>query len=69
MLMDLDKKFSIICNQMNLMHKPTREFLLNGKFKLIATSTGGGTFIYVDGRELHVNVIYVSNLDNINNLC
>ena len=70
MLMDLDKKFSIICNQMNLMHKPTKEFLINGKFKLIATSPGGGgTFIHADGKEAHVNVIYISNLDNINNCC
>ena len=69
MLMDLDKKFVIICNQMNLMHKPTREFLINGKFKLITTSAGGETFIHADGKEAHVNVIYISNLDNIDSCC
>ena len=67
MLMDLDKKFSIICNQMNLMHKPTREFLLNGKFKLVPTYAGGATFIHANGHEANVNVILVSNLDNIDN--
>lgn len=65
MLMELDKKFSIICNQMNLMHKPTMKFLLDGKFKLVAPYKGGGTFIHADGHEQHVNVIAVTNLDKV----
>ena len=51
MLMELDKKFAIICNMMNLAHKPTRKFLLDGKFKLVFPYNGGGTFIYADGHE------------------
>ena len=69
MLMDLDKKFAIICNQMNLMHKPTREFLLNGKFKLLATQLSRATFTRPNGGEVCVNVISVSNLDAIDNRC
>ena len=65
MLMELDKKFVIISNQMNLYHKPTRKFLLDGKFKLISAFGGGGTFIYADGHEACVNVIAVTNLDKV----
>ena len=50
---------------MNLMHKPTMKFLLDGKFKLVATYKGGGTFIHADGQEKHVNVIAVTNLDKV----
>ena len=50
---------------MNLMHKPTRKFLLEGNFKLVTAHSGGGTFNYADGHEAHVNVICISNLDNI----
>ena len=53
MLMELDKKFAIICNVMNLAHKPTRKFLLDGKFKLISANCSG-TFICADGREARV---------------
>lgn len=69
MLMDLDKKFSIICNQMNLMHNPTKEFLLNKKFKLVCSHPGGVTFIHADGHEPHVNAISITNLDNIDTSC
>ena len=65
MLMELDKKFAIICNMMNLMHKPTMKFLLDGKFKLVAPYKGGATFIYADGHEQHVNVISVTNLEKV----
>ena len=65
MLMELDKKFAIICNMMNLMHKPTLKFLLDGKFKLISVFSGGGTFIHADGHEAGVNVIGISNLDKV----
>ena len=50
---------------MNLMHKPTMKFLLDGKFKLVAVYKGGATFIYADGHEQHVNVISVTNLDKV----
>ena len=63
MLMELDKKFAIICNMMNLAHKPTRKFLLDGKLKSISAFSGGGTFIHADGREARVNVVGISNLD------
>ena len=65
MLMELDKKFAIICNLMNLAHKPTIKFLLDGKFKLISAFSGGGKFIHADGREAHVNVICISNLEKV----
>ena len=65
MLMELDKKFAIICNQMNLAHKLTRKFLLDGKFKLVAPYKGGGTFIHADGHEARVNVSGITNLDNV----
>ena len=65
LLMSLDKKFAIICNLMNLAHKPTRKFLLDGKFKFVSTYPGGGTFIHADGHEVGVNVIGISNLDNV----
>ena len=52
--MELDKKFSIICNMMNLAYKQTRKFLLDGKFKLVSAFSGGGTFIHADGHEQHV---------------
>ena len=67
MLMDLDKKFAIICNQMNLMHKPTRKFLLNGKFKKICSYNGGGVFTNPNGEEVCVQVVAISNLDDIDN--
>jgi len=50
---------------MNLMHKPTMKFLLDGKFKLVCPYIGGGVFIHADGCEAHVNVIAVSNLDKV----
>ena len=65
MLMELDKKFSIICNMMNLAHKPTRKFLLDGKFKLVFPYKGGGTFINADGCETRVSVISISNLEKV----
>ena len=68
MLMELDKKFAIICNMMNLAHKPTRKFLLDGKFKLISAFSGGGKFIHADGHEACVNVIGISNLDKVEDI-
>ena len=50
---------------MNLMHKPTMKFLLDGKFKIVAHYPGGATFIHADGLEQHVNVIAVTNLDKV----
>ena len=50
---------------MNLMHKPTMKFLLDGKFKLVHPYKGGGTFIHADGREQGLNVISISNLDKV----
>lgn len=52
---------------MNLAHKPTIKFLLDGKFKLVAPYKGKGDriFIHADGHEQHVNVIGISNLDNV----
>ena len=63
--MSLDKKFAIICNMMNLMHKPTMKFLLDRKFKLVTRYKGGGTFIHADGHEQHVKVIAITNLDKV----
>ena len=63
--MSLDKKFAIICNMMNLAHKPTRKFLLDGKFKLVFPYKGCVTSINADGRETHVNVLCISNLDKV----
>ena len=68
MLMELDKKFAIICNMMNLAHKQTRKFLLDGKFKLVVPYKGGATFIYADGHEARVNVISVTNLDKVEDI-
>ena len=65
MLMKLDKKFSIICNMMKLANKPTIGYLLDGKFKLIARFGGGATFTRPNGKEVHVSVVSISNLDNI----
>lgn len=65
MLMSLDKKFAIICNMMNLAHKQTRKFLLDGKFKNVAAHPGGGTFIAHNGHAAGVNVISISNLDKV----
>ena len=65
MLMELDKKFAIICNMMNLMHKLTMKFLLDGKFKSICLFSGGGAFIHADGREAGLNVIGISNLEKV----
>ena len=50
---------------MNLMHKPTKKFLLDGKFKSICPFSGGGTFIHADGREAGLNVIGISNLEKV----
>ena len=50
---------------MNLAHKPTIKFLIDGNFKLVAPYKGGATFIYADGNEQHVNVIAVTNLDKV----
>ena len=54
MLMELDKKFAIICNMMNLMHKLTMKFLLDGKFKLVFPFNGGGKFIHANDHEASV---------------
>ena len=64
MLMELDKKFLIICNLINFKNNLTTKFLLDGKFKL-ACAFGGGTFIHADGRESRVNVVSVTNLDKV----
>ena len=53
---------------MNLMHKPTMKFLLDGKFKIVAPYKGGATFIYADGREACVLVIGISNLDKFEDI-
>lgn len=50
---------------MNLMHKPTMKFLLDGNFKLFVPYKGDATFIHADGHEKHVNVISVTNLDKV----
>ena len=50
---------------MNLAHKLTRKYLLDGKFKQVAPYKGSGTFIHANGCEAHVNVICISNLDNV----
>ena len=50
---------------MNLAHKPTRKFLLDGKFKSISAFSGGGKFIRADGHEACVYVIGISNLDKV----
>ena len=50
---------------MNLMHKPTMQYLLDGKFKMVEAYEGSATFIHASGREAHVNVISVSNLDKV----
>ena len=50
---------------MNLMHKPTMKFLLDGKFKICAGFSGGGTFIHADGHEQGLNVTAVTNLDKV----
>ena len=50
---------------MNLAHKPTIKFLIDGKFKLVDPYKGGETFIHADGHEQHVNVISISNLDKV----
>lgn len=63
LLMELDKKFAIICNQMNLEHKLTRKFLIDGKFKIVTGFKGGGFFVRPTGEEVRVQVIAVTNLD------
>ena len=68
MLMELDKKFAIICNMMNLEHKLTRKFLLDGKFKSISAFSGGGKFIHADGHEACVYVVGISNLDKVEDI-
>ena len=65
MLMSLDKKFSIICNMMNLAHKPTLDYLLDGKFKGVYGYPSGGTFTRPDGSEVHVVVISVTNIEEV----
>ena len=64
MLMELDKKFAIICNMMNLMHKPTSKFLLDGKFKRFYYPSGA-TFTRPNGDEVHVSVIGVTNIEDV----
>ena len=64
MLMELDKKFAIICNLINFKNNITTKFLLDRKFKL-ACAFSGGTFIHADGHEARVNVISVTNLDKV----
>lgn len=64
MLMNLDKKFSIICNMMKLANKPVIGYLLDGKFKWFYY-TGGATFTRPNGDEAHVSVIGVSNIEDV----
>lgn len=65
MLMSLDKKFSIICNMMNLAHKPTIGYLLDGKLKFVYRYPGGGKFMRPDGGEAHVCVISLTNIEEV----
>ena len=64
MLMELDKKFAIICNLINFKNNLTTKFLLDGKFKRVC-AFGCGTFIHADGHEACVNVVALTNLDKV----
>lgn len=65
MLMNLDKKFSIICNMMKLANKPVIGYLLDGKFKLFYSYSGGATFTRPNGDEARVSVIGLTNIEDI----
>ena len=65
MLMNLDKKFSIICNMMKLAQKPVIGYLLDGKFKLFYNYPGGATFTRPNGDEAHVCVIGMTNIEEV----
>lgn len=49
----------------NFKNNLTTKFLLDGKFRLVPAFGGGGTFIHADGHEACVNVIGITNLDNV----
>ena len=69
MLMDLDKKFSIICNMIGLKSDLTIRYAINGELKIICSYNGGGVFTRQNGEEVRVQVVAISNLDNIDNSC
>ena len=69
MLMDLDKKFSIICNMIGLTSDLTIKYAINGELKIICSYNGGGVFTRQNGEEVRVQVVAISNLDNIDNSC
>lgn len=49
---------------MNLAHKPTIGYLLDGKFKIIYGYPGFRIFISPDGGEVRVQTIYITNIEN-----
>ena len=65
MLMNLDKKFSIICNMMKLANKPTIGYLLDGKLKIFYNHPGGATFTRPNGDEVCVCVTCVTNIEEV----
>src|SRR5574344_1651360 len=65
MLMSLDKKFLVICNMMNLPHKPTLDYLLDGKLKKLNGYRGRATFTRPNGDEVHVVTISITNIDKV----
>lgn len=65
MLMNLDKKFSIICNMMKLANKPTIGYLLDGKFNCFYNYPGGATFTRPNGDEACVPVVGVTNIEEV----
>ena len=69
MLMNLDKKFSIICNMMKLANKPVIGYLLDGKFKFFYNYPGGATFTRPNGDEARVSVIGVTNIEDVEDHC
>ena len=69
MLMDLGKKFAIICNMIRLTSDLTIRYAINGELKIIFPYNGGGVFTRPNGEEVRVQVIAISNLDNIDNSC
>ena len=64
MLFSLDKKFLIICNIMNLIHKLTKKYTLDGKIKMMPVCHCG-SFLRPNGDEAYVNIATVTNIDNI----
>lgn len=65
MVMNLDKKFSIICNMMKLANKPVIGYLLDGKFKYFFNCPGGAPFTRPNGDEAHVTVVYLTNIEKV----